>query len=192
MRVANVQDGYVDLSNVHTVVVSTPEAERYKLHAGDVLMNEGGDNDKLGRGTVWKGEVENCLHQNHVFAIRPNESLLPEWLALFTRSASARSYFYLYSKQSTNLASVSSSNLMSCPLPLPPKTEQHEIIEELRSRTDKLDRLTETANKSIKLLAERRSALISAAVTGKIDIRDWEPPTSEAFAGASVSEGATA
>ncbi len=64
------------------------------LQYGDVLMTEGGDLDKLGRGTVWHSEIENCLHQNHVFAVRPDQRRLrPEYLALITRTAYARSLF---------------------------------------------------------------------------------------------------
>ena len=79
LRVANVQNGFVDLTEVKEISVLESEVERYSLRLGDVLMNEGGDNDKLGRGTVWQGQIEPCLHQNHVFAIRPND-LLPEFI----------------------------------------------------------------------------------------------------------------
>jgi len=175
LRVANVQDGYVDLSELKTIGVFNAEADHYALDEGDVLMNEGGDNDKLGRGTVWDAPVEHCLHQNHVFAIRCGCRLLPEWLALFTRSASARAYFYLYSKQSTNLASISSSNVMSCVIPVPPVQEQQQILKQVSSRLDKVAGLIDEAGAAIKLLKERRSALISAAVTGKIDVRNWQP-----------------
>lgn len=176
LRVANVQDGYVDLSTVKTVEVAVSEVDRYRLQEGDVLMNEGGDNDKLGRGTVWKGEITDCLHQNHVFAIRPNQYLLPHWLSMFTRSNAARAYFYLYSKQSTNLASISSSSVMSCQLPLPPVQEQRQVLDFLAIEAARLDDLMQESIKTINLLQERRSALISAAVTGKIDVRGWQPP----------------
>ena len=127
LRVANVQSGFVDLTEVKEISVLATEVERYRLRVNDVLMNEGGDNDKLGRGTVWKGQISPCLHQNHVFAIRPNKWLQPNWLATFTQSEQARSYFYLNSKQSTNLASISASNVMSLSLPLPSLSEQQQV-----------------------------------------------------------------
>ncbi|GEN27040.1 hypothetical protein HVA01_06860 [Halovibrio variabilis] len=188
LRVANVQDGYVDLSTVKTVEVAVSEVGRYRLQSGDVLMNEGGDNDKLGRGTVWKGEITDCLHQNHVFAIRPNQYLLPRWLSMFTRSNAARAYFYLYSKQSTNLASISSSSVMSCPLPLPPVEEQREVLDFLAIEAVRLDDLMQEGIKAINLLQERRSALISAAVTGKIDVRGWQPPEDSAVATEEITQ----
>jgi len=169
LRVANVQDGHVDLSSVNTVTVALSEVDRYRLQPGDVLMNEGGDNDKLGRGTVWQGEIADCLHQNHVFAIRPNHHLLPHWLSMFTRSSAARSYFYLYSKQSTNLASISSSNVMSCPLPLPPQEEQRQVLSFLDHETARIDALVKEQQRLIELLKEKRQAVISHAVTKGLD-----------------------
>ncbi len=76
LRVANVQDGYVDLTELKTIDVSKSEVERYSLRVGDVLFTEGGDYDKLGRGCVWTGQVTPCLHQNHVFAVRPNADVV--------------------------------------------------------------------------------------------------------------------
>lgn len=70
LRVANVQGGYVDLNDLATIQVTPDEDLKYRLHSGDVLMTEGGDRDKLGRGCVWHGEIEPCLHQNHVFAVQ--------------------------------------------------------------------------------------------------------------------------
>ena len=179
LRVANVQAGYVDLTEVKEIAVLESEIDRYSLKSGDVLMNEGGDNDKLGRGTVWKAEIDPCLHQNHVFAIRPNEHLNPEWLAIFTQSSRARSYFYLNSKQSTNLASISSSNVMSLDLAMPPVEEQRHLLDFIAEELQRFNELHTQAETGILLLSERRSALISAAVTGKIDVRNWQPPSNE-------------
>ena len=64
LRVANVQDGHLNLNTIKTVKVRCDEVDRYRLEPGDVLMTEGGDLDKLGRGTIWEGQIKNCLHQN--------------------------------------------------------------------------------------------------------------------------------
>lgn len=178
LRVANVQSGFVDLTEVKEISVLESEVERYSLRSGDVLMNEGGDNDKLGRGTVWQGQIEPCLHQNHVFAIRPNDLLSADWLTAFTQCDQARSYFFLNSKQSTNLASISASNVMSLALPIPSVAEQKEILSVLNEGRIAHEELVNLATSTVEFLQERRSALISAAVTGKIDVRGWQPPAS--------------
>lgn len=169
LRVANVQDGFVDLTEVKEISVLESELERYSLWPGDVLMNEGGDNDKLGRGAVWQGQVKPCLHQNHVFAIRPNDLLKSEWLAAFTGSQPARTYFFLSSKQSTNLASISASNIMGLVVPIPPIAEQAQVLRFLEHETARIDALIEEQQRLIELLKEKRQAVISLAVTKGLD-----------------------
>ena len=171
LRVANVQNGYVDLSDVATIAIAEDEIDRYSLKAGDVLMTEGGDFDKLGRGTVWEAQIEPCVHQNHIFAIRPYCGVSSYWISTITQTDYARHYFILRSKQSTNLASISSTNLMELPVVLPPDSEQEAILIHLGHETAKLDALIAKAQEMIERLQEYRTALISAAVTGKIDVR---------------------
>ena len=170
LRVANVQDGYLDLDDIATIQIAVHELPRYSLQPGDVLMNEGGDFDKLGRGHIWRGEIETCIHQNHVFAVRPIE-IEPEWLNLLTSAAYGRFYFMSRSKQSTNLASISSTNISEFPLICPPLPERMEITKHVQKEIVQIDALLNESRSSIDLLKERRSALISAAVTGKIDVR---------------------
>ncbi|MCC9598660.1 restriction endonuclease subunit S [Rubrivivax sp. JA1055] len=171
LRVANVQDGFLALDDVATLAIEPEQLMRYRLLPGDVLMNEGGDFDKLGRGAVWHGEIPDCVHQNHVFAVRPH-GVSAEWLNQITSSHHAQFYFMCRSKQSTNLASISSTNIMDLPVLLPPVDEQYEILAFIAEETGRLDALRAASDKAIALLRERRSALIAAAVTGQIDVRN--------------------
>jgi type I restriction enzyme S subunit len=171
LRVANVQAGHIDLSDVAEIEVTVSEIERYSLKVGDVLMNEGGDYDKLGRGAVWQGQIEPCLHQNHVFAVRPYQQSLSLWISTLTLAQYARFYFMINSKQSTNLASISSRNLSEFPVIMPPQSEREQILGYIEDETRHIDRLTAKAEETIERLQEYRAALISAAVTGKIDVR---------------------
>ncbi|WP_435106942.1 restriction endonuclease subunit S [Arhodomonas sp. AD133] len=77
-------------------------------------------------------------------------------------------------------------------LPLPPFSEQQQIVAEVESVLREIDALRTEAEQAVPIFQERRSALVSAAVTGKIDVRDWQPPSSEAFPEVAASEGATA
>lgn len=128
LRVANVQDGFINLNEVKTISVDRQNITRYALKTGDILMTEGGDFDKLGRGAVWNGSIDPCLHQNHVFAVRVNQELVnPIFLSAFAGSEYGRTYFLSCAKRSTNLASINSSQLKSFPVLLPPITEQNRI-----------------------------------------------------------------
>ncbi|MDX5934120.1 restriction endonuclease subunit S [Acidithiobacillus thiooxidans] len=171
LRVANVQDGYLKLDDILTVVVPASEAASNLLAYGDVLMNEGGDIDKLGRGCVWRDEIAPCLHQNHVFAVRPH-SVDPEWLALWTSTLQAKRYFESRAKRSTNLASISGSNVKELPVLLPPVAEQLAIQQFLVDRHSRLEAVRKELRDSLRLLSERRAALITAAVTGQIPIEE--------------------
>ncbi|MCQ8226889.1 restriction endonuclease subunit S [Pantoea trifolii] len=178
LRVANVQDGYLDLEDVHNIDIEPSQLGRYLLRNGDVLMNEGGDNDQLGRGAVWMAPINNCIHQNHVFSIRP-KNIESEWLDMLTRAAYAKFYFYRVAKQSTNLASISSTNIKETPLLIPPVEERKEILKFIKLQLERLKATEELSIDQITLLRERRTALISAAVTGKIDVRDWVAPDTQ-------------
>jgi len=125
LRVANVQDGHFDLSEVKTIVVERGDIDRYSLRRGDVLMTEGGDFDKLGRGAVWMEQINPCLHQNHVFVVRPDARVLnPDYLSALSASSYGRAYFLTCAKRSTNLASINSSQLKAFPVVMPDLEEQ--------------------------------------------------------------------
>jgi type I restriction enzyme, S subunit len=170
LRVANVQDGFLDLEDVHTIPIQKTSLKRYLLRPGDVLMNEGGDFDKLGRGCIWDGAINPCIHQNHVFAVRPH-SIRAAWLNAYTSSIQANAYFISRSKQSTNLASISSSNLMDLLVPIATDSETEDILRFLHGETAKIDALIAEQERLIELLQEKRQAVISHAVTKGLNPR---------------------
>lgn len=171
LRVANVQVGRVNLDEVKNISVPVEERDRYLLRAGDLLMTEGGDIDKLGRGCVWREQVNPCIHQNHVFSVRPHD-VNPEWLARWTDAEPSRAYFEITAKRSTNLASISGSNIGELPVLVPPDVEMVQILSHIAHGMGQLDALSEHAESTIHLLRERRSAVIAAAVTGELDVED--------------------
>ena len=173
LRVANVQVGRVDLRHVKHIEVPAMEANGATLRPGDVLMTEGGDIDKLGRGCIWSDEIPGCLHQNHVFAVRCRRGILiPEFLVGLMASRHGRAYFQLTAKQTTNLASTNSSTLRAFPVILPPVEEQQTILEDISRRTTGLNATRARAESEISLLREYRTRLIADVVTGKLDVRE--------------------
>ncbi|MEZ6965459.1 restriction endonuclease subunit S [Aeromonas sp. S9(2024)] len=167
LRVANVQDGYLDLTEVKFVDVPEAEATKYLLLYGDVLMNEGGDFDKLGRGAVWRNEVEGCCHQNHVFRVRTVQAeLRPEFLAYWSASTYGKRYFILNSKQSTNLASINSTQLKAFPVAKPSVDEQSAIEDRLQS----IDRMIDMCQLDVDKLKQQKSGLMRDLLTGKVPV----------------------
>lgn len=164
LRVANVQDGYLDLAEIKTLLIERDQLERYSLRKGDVLFNEGGDFDKLGRGCVWNGEISPCVHQNHVFAVRCKPALKPEFLALLAASRKGKAYFRLSSKQTTNLASINTSDLRSFPVLLPEVNEQIEIAAIAKT----FDERIAAEKASLAFVNQSRTALAQELLSGRI------------------------
>ena len=181
LRVANVQDGHLNLDDVTTIEVPKEVAERVTLHAGDVLMTEGGDLDKLGRGTIWTGEIADCLHQNHIFAIRCfRHKLLPAFLAYLTASQYGRDYFEATGKRTTNLASTNSTKVDLFPIPRPSIEEQQAICESLDGRLAHTRKIVDAIRAQIITLVAYRKSLIHEYVTGRrrvteADVKQAQP-----------------
>ncbi|MEN9907982.1 MAG: hypothetical protein RLZZ540_1131 [Bacteroidota bacterium] len=159
LRVANVQDGFLNLSEIKTINASVNDFKKFKLEKGDILMTEGGDRDKLGRGTVWNNEIENCIHQNHIFRARVNQEFVtPDYITIFTKSLIATDYFFKNASQTVNLASISLKSLSNVPIALPPITEQIEIVKRVNNYytlLELIDRRLVNLNKILHSLENR-------------------------------------
>jgi type I restriction enzyme, S subunit len=168
LRVANVQDGHLDLSEIRTVRVRVSEVENYKLAVGDVLMTEGGDLDKLGRGTIWEGQIPDCLHQNHIFRVRANRELLvPEFFALVVESDIAKRYFNRVAKRTTNLASTNKTQVRAFQFPVPPTTdEQREVVAIMKASKARLAALVQKE----RALGELKRSIMHDLLTGKVRV----------------------
>ncbi|WP_436395641.1 restriction endonuclease subunit S [Acidithiobacillus ferriphilus] len=165
LRVANVQDGYLDLTDIKEIEVPASQVERFCLRNGDVLLTEGGDFDKLGRGSIWNGEIPDCVHQNHVFAVRVVDRavLLPEFLACEIQSSRAKNYFLSCAKQTTNLASINSSQIKELPVLVPPLAEQRAII----NASAAWDTAIQKTEQLIAAKAKRKAGLMAELLTGR-------------------------
>lgn len=164
LRVANVQDGYLDLREVALIEIERSDLSRYAVLPGDVLMNEGGDLDKLGRGALWLGQINPCVHQNHVFVVRCKTGLVPEYLNAWTSTAQARQYFMQAGRQTTNLASINKTSLGELTVAVPPtEHEQRQIAKAITDADALIDSLEQ-------LLAKKRQikqGAMQELLTGK-------------------------
>lgn len=168
LRVANVQRGFLDLSEVKTILATEKDIKELTLQAGDILFNEGGDRDKLGRGWVWRDEVENCIHQNHVFRMRPFlPEVLPE-LVSHHGNTFGKTWFQSAGKQTTNLASINMTMLRMFPVPLGPADEQRELLNQLDLQIEQLDRQEKAVELGLKQSTAQRQNILRAAFAGEL------------------------
>ncbi|MEZ8807941.1 restriction endonuclease subunit S [Vibrio atlanticus] len=148
LSVANVQRGFLNLSNVKEIELPVDELEKFGVQNGDLLITEGGDWDKVGRTAIWRDEIEYVAHQNHVFKARPFLREQSEvWLEMYLNAPFARDYFAGSSKQTTNLASINKTQLRGCFIAVPPKKEKQNIVR-------KVDDLMAFCDQLIELLQE--------------------------------------
>ena len=171
LRVANVQSGYLDLSEMKTVTIRAKEKDRFLLQKGDIVLTEGGDFDKLGRGFIWNGEIEECIHQNHIFAVRVNRSrLLPEFFAHLSQSPYGKAYFLSVAHKTTNLACINTTKLKGFPVLVPNKVEQREIVQTLESMDAKLA----NHGRKKRLLEDLFRTLLHQLMTAQLRVHDLD------------------
>lgn len=167
LRVANVQDGHLDLSTIKTVRVRLDEVDQYRLEAGDVLMTEGGDLDKLGRGALWEGQIPDCLHQNHIFRVRPNRELLdPRFFSCVVESDIAKRYFMRVAKRTTNLASTNKTQVRAFRFPVPPLDEQQQIAAVVTAAKAKIRAIEQKQD----ALQQLKQSLLHDLLTGNVRV----------------------
>lgn len=172
LRVANVQRGWLDLHEIKTIEVTAREAEALYLREGDVLMNEGGDRDKLGRGWVWEDQIPNCIHQNHVFRLRLARGTVPPRFLSYYANEFGQKHFFDEGKQTTNLASISKSKLSAMMVPIPPFDEAEDIVRRIESAFAKIDRLAAEAKRALDLLGKLDEAILAEAFRGELVPQD--------------------
>lgn len=168
LRVANVQRGRLDLRDVSRIRVPIAVANKLALLKGDVLMNEGGDRDKLGRGWVWDGQIPDCIHQNHVFRVRVRAGALDPRFLSWHGNTFGQAWFQREGKQSTDLASISLNRLRQLPVPVPPLDEQRAIVGDLERRLSVIAAIRIEMEQVRSKARKLRFAILSAAFTGRL------------------------
>lgn len=167
LRVANVQRGALKLDDIATMKVSPTKAQALLLRRGDVLLNEGGDRDKLARGWVWQEEIEGCIHQNHVFRARVGDQLDPYFLSWTANTFGGR-WAERNGKQSVNLASISLTMIRHMPVIVPPAGVSALVVHELHARLESFQRLANEASAAQARGRLLRRAVLAAAFEGKL------------------------
>ncbi len=164
MRVANIKDGYLDLSEVKYIRVDKSDYVRFLLRKDDILITEGGDPDKLGRGAKWNEEVKNCIYQNHLFRIRAlNGTLSSDYFYYYLQGKRAKTYFLNCAKQTTGIASVNSTQVKEMPVIIASSSEQRRIATILST----WNKAIATTQQLITQLQQLNKGLMLHLLTGK-------------------------
>lgn len=165
LRVANVQRGYLDLSDIKITEIPIDKKDKYHVRLNDLLITEGGDWDTVERTAIWTDSSFYIANQNHVFKARPFfNDLNVKWLETFMNSSVLRNYFAGASKQTTNLASINKTQLRGCLIALPPVSETTRILELYISLQNVCDNLKSRLQSAQQTQLHLADALTDAAL----------------------------
>jgi type I restriction enzyme S subunit len=143
LGVGNVYRGRLELTHIKRFELAEGELERYRLEPEDILIVEGnGSANEIGRCAVWRGEIKNCVHQNHLIRCRPRLIGLTPFTALYLNSPDGMAEMKRLAITSAGLYSLSVGKIRKIPLPVPPLAEQRRIVakvDELMSLSDRLE-----------------------------------------------------
>jgi type I restriction enzyme S subunit len=165
---SNISEGSIDASCGPFITMSKAlELERHKLHKGDLVIARRGE---MGRCAVVKDGKEEKLCGTGSILLRPLVWMCTDFMAHIIRSDDSRASLSLNSVGST-MENLSAAIVGKLRIPVPPRDEQVQIVDWIRSIASSYQSLAHNSVRAIELLQERRSALISAAVTDQIDVR---------------------
>ena len=127
---ANVQNGFIDWSETKYIEAPADEISKYALLEDDILMIEGGDADKVGRGCMAGELPKSCIYQNHVFRVRADKALIePAFLAAFILLPSTKAYFLWCAKQTTGIATINKKQLSELQVMYPSLEDQRRYLQ---------------------------------------------------------------
>lgn len=164
LRVANVQRGELDLREMKLINVPDGEMPTYRLEYGDLLVCEGNSAELVGRPALWRDEIVDCVHQNHILKVRLDRNqALPEYVLEYMQTLPARIYFRSRAKFTTNLASINSNDLRELLLPLPPLEVQQALVAMIAKDREQIALLRAAVERQVEQSRLDKEAMIRGA-----------------------------
>ncbi|MGE6992347.1 MAG: restriction endonuclease subunit S [Pseudomonadales bacterium] len=164
LRVANVKENSLDLSDVKEMNFTPAEQEIFRLLPGDVLLNEGQSKELVGRPAIFNGEIPGVCFQNTLLRFRAYDCVIPIYALRYFQSCMHSGRFQQAAQQTTNIAHLSASRLAAIEFPLPPVPEQHRIIAKIDQLMALCDQLKTRLTKARQLNEQLATALVEKAV----------------------------
>jgi type I restriction enzyme S subunit len=173
LRVANVLRGRLDLEEVHSIELFGNELEKLRLQPGDLLIVEGnGSPTEIGRMAIWRGEIADCVHQNHIIRVRPAGCLEPRFIETYWNSPRGSDAVMRVASSTSGLYTLSVAKVSRLPIPLPPLTEQRRIVAEVERRLSVVDEMEATVAASLRRAERLRQTILKRAFAGKLVPQD--------------------
>ena len=173
LRVANVLRGSLDLEEVHEIELFPGELERLRLISQDLLIVEGnGSPSQIGRMAIWKGAIENCVHQNHIIRARAADGIAPQYVETYWNSPDGSSRVHGVASSTSGLYTLSVSKVSGLPIPLPPLAEQRRIVAEVERCLSVIQQAEDTVEANLTRAEQLRQSIFKQAFFGKLVPQD--------------------
>jgi type I restriction enzyme, S subunit len=172
LRVANVLRGYLDLSHIEKMELFENELETLRLQPGDLLIVEGnGSKTEIGRSALWNGEIDDCVHQNHIIRVRTT-NVLSKYLDYYWNSPRGRLRVMKAAASTNGLYTLSTDKIARIPIPLPPLAEQEQIVTEVERRLSQFEKQEALVKELLKSFEKQRQAILQRAFSGRLVPQD--------------------
>jgi len=179
LRVANVYEDRLDLTDVKEMNFSPKEYDVFRLERGDVLLNEGQSPYLVGRPAIWRGEIAGACFQNTLIRFRAHAGLLPGFALTVFRAQMHVLRYIRIAQITTNIAHLSVGRFVEVEFPLPPTAEQHRIVAEVERRLSVIDNLEHTVEQNLARCGRLRQSILKRAFEGKLVAQDpFDEPAS--------------
>ncbi len=173
LRVANVLRGGLELSEVHLIELFPGELERLRLVAGDLLIVEGnGSPAQIGRMAIWEGEIEDCVHQNHIIRARVYPGIAAQFVETYWNSPAGSAAVLSVASSTSGLYTLSVSKVGRLPIPLPPLAEQSRIVAEVERRRSVIQQAEAAVEASLQRAERLRQSILKQAFSGQLVPQD--------------------
>jgi len=183
MKVGCVNGGVFRFSEHKALPAELEPKTEYRLKKGQLLVSRANTRELVGSAAVVDADYDQLLLCDKLYRIKLSSDASPEFVALLLGTSAYRGQIELSaSGASDSMQNIGQSTIKELPIAVPPMDEANDILKYVAARLCTFDCLNNQLQQQNLLLQERRTALISAAVTGKIDLRGWTPPADEVAA----------
>lgn len=172
IRMGNVQDGTLRMSNLKYLPLNHRDAEPLILSDGDILFNRTNSLELVGKSAVYRDQLGPATFASYLIRCRPVPGVEPGWINLVINSPIGQRYVRAVASQQVGQANVNGTKLASMPIPLPPPKEQHRIMDDVTELRQAVERNAAEVLGAASRAHRLRRSLLTEAFAGRLVPQD--------------------